>query len=106
VAGTAGQTNPIIAITPDRWDYGSVAVGDFNDLAFTVRNVGGGSLAGVVSVTAPFSIAGNAGYALESNASQIITVRYAPIQAGENSQTVTFTGGGGARALVTGSAGP
>lgn len=106
VAGTAGQTNPIVAIAPNRWDYGSVAVGAINDLAFTVRNMGGGSLAGVVSVPAPFSIVGNAGYALESNASQIITVRYAPIQVGENSQTVTFTGGGGARALVTGSAGP
>jgi hypothetical protein len=81
-----------------------VLVGSTNDLTFTVRNTGGGTLAGNASVPAPFSIVGTSAYSLASNATQVITVRYIPTQAGSSTQTVTFTGAGGASAAVSGSA--
>ena len=104
VTGGGGpSTNPIIAISPASYDFGSLAVGSASNATFTVRNVGGGTLTGTVSVGLPFSILGSSSYSLGSNASQVVTVRYLPTLAGNDRQTLTWTGGGGATATVSGS---
>jgi hypothetical protein len=101
--GSGGQTNPIISISPVSGDHGTVAVGSTNDLTFRVRNIGGGTLAGTATVPAgPFSIWGGGSYSLGSHESQVITLRFTPVQAANTNQTVTFTGGGGASATVRG----
>jgi hypothetical protein len=100
--GTIANTNPAISISPGSQDFGAVMVGSSNQLAFTVQNVGGGTLAGTASVSGLFSVISGGTYSLGSNQSQIVTIRYSPTVAGNHSQTVTFTGGGGGSAQVTG----
>lgn len=101
-AGTP-STNPVISVSPSSLSFGSVAAGTTNDLTFTVRNAGAGTLSGSATVTQPFSILSGGTYSLGSQQSQIVTVRYVTGGVGTFSQTVTFTGGGGATASVSGS---
>jgi len=98
------STNPVIAVSPASYDFGSVAIGSTNVATFTVRNAGGGTLTGSVSVALPFSILGSSSYSLASNASQTVTIRYIPTLVRTDNQTVTWTGGGGASTAVSGSA--
>jgi len=95
---------PAMSINSGNRDYGVVRVGSTKDLTFTVQNLGGGTLAGTAAVAAPLSIVGPSAYSVGSNASQAITVRFTPTQAGPFSGVVTFAGGGGASITVTASA--
>lgn len=77
------------------------------DSVFVVTNTAGaGTLNGTVSTAPPFSIVGNATYALTTGHSTNITVRYSPTVVANDSGTLTFTGGGGATVSVTGFGGP
>jgi len=95
VSGTAPPpvdlSTPRILVSPGSIDYGAVAVGSTNDLTITVQNVGGGTLAGVASVTAPFSIINGSAYSLGSGGSKPVTIRYVPTTAGFSTKTVTFS---------------
>jgi predicted metalloprotease len=102
VTGT-GYLAPVISVTPASRDFGSVQVGSYTDLTFTVQNTGGGTLTGSASVPAPFSIVSGGSYSLTTNQSQIVTVRFSPTSAQSYNQNVTFTGGGGATRPVSGS---
>ena len=95
-------TNPIVWISPALLNFGWILTNTTRDLSFRVENKGGGILAGCASVTAPFCIVGTSTYDLGANQSQTLSVRYVPVTASTNSQTVTFSGGGGAAAKVTG----
>jgi hypothetical protein len=97
-------TNPVISVTPGSLDFGTIASGATKDLAFTVRNAGGGLLAGMATVSSPFTVISGSSYSLSSNQSQTVTIRYNPAAAGSHLQSATFTGGGGATAVVSGSA--
>lgn len=98
--------NAVVAVSPGSYNFGTVRTNSTQTVAFTVQNIGGGTLAGNASVpSAPFSIVSGGSYSLGAGASQVVTVRYAPTAAGSASQTVTFTGGGGASASVSGTAG-
>jgi hypothetical protein len=101
-SSSGGNTNPLISVSPASLDFGSITVGASNRLTFTVRNAGGGTLAGTASVSGLFSIVSGGTYSLGSNQSQIVTVQYTPTVAGSYVQSVSFTGGGGASAQVTG----
>lgn len=92
------STNPVISISPLSLSFGAVSGPATNN--FTVQNVGGGTLAGTASVAAPFSIVSGGAYSLGANQSQTVLVSYTPI--GNDTATVTFTGGGGATATVSG----
>lgn len=46
--------SPAISVTPSSVDFGGVNVGTTKDLSFTVANVGGGTLLGNATATAPF----------------------------------------------------
>jgi hypothetical protein len=105
VAGAAAsKTSPVISILTSSLDFGTVAPNTSNDLTLTLRNIGNGILAGVATAASPFSIVSGGSYSLGTNQSQIVTVRYTPLGSGVHSGTVTFTGGGGAFASVSGRA--
>ncbi len=97
---------PAISISPDRLDFGSVPVGATQYGYFYVTNTGGGTLSGDATVPPPFSIPWGAHYDLPPNAFtwQGIPIRYSPVVPGTNIAFVTFTGGGGATRIATGSA--
>jgi Tol biopolymer transport system component len=95
-------TTPAISMTPASRDFGSVQVGSYADLTFTVQNTGGGTLSGNASVPAPFSIVSGSPYSLTAGQCQVVTVRFSPTPAQAYSQNVTFTGGGGATRPVSG----
>jgi hypothetical protein len=99
----ASLASPAISVTPTSQSFGSITVGTTADRSFTVQNAGGGTLSGSASAVAPFSVISGSPYSLGAGLSQSVTVRYSPIAAGTNSQSLAFTGGGGATALATGS---
>jgi hypothetical protein len=97
------NTNAQNSISPaGGLDFGPVETNKTKDLSFTVRNGGGGTLAGNASVLAPFSVVSGASYSLGAGQSQTVTIRFSPTAEGSQSRTVTFSGGGGATATVTG----
>jgi len=95
-------TNPVVSVSPLTLDFGVVLANVATNLTFTVANAGGGVLTGMVSVAAPFQIVSGGTYSLGSNQSQTVTIQFNPAAAGSFSQTVTFTGGSGASASVSG----
>jgi hypothetical protein len=102
-AGVA-TTNASIAVSPGSLNFGTVAVNSTNNLTFTVLNAGGGTLAGTATVAGPFSVVTGGTYSLGANQSQTVTVRFVPSAAASYSSNMTFTGGGGYIASVSGSA--
>jgi Abnormal spindle-like microcephaly-assoc'd, ASPM-SPD-2-Hydin len=96
------KTDPIIQVTPSSLNFGYVAVGSTKDLNLTVKNAGGGTLTGNATTTVPFSIVSGGSYNLNSDQSQVVTIRYQPTSEGSHTGTVVFTGGDGATVPVTG----
>jgi hypothetical protein len=95
------DTNPIIQVLPASLNFGAVPTGASATNSFTVQNVSGGILAGTATVPAPFSIVSGGTYSLGNNQTGTVSVSYSA--SGTNaSQVVTFTGGGGATATVSG----
>jgi hypothetical protein len=99
----AASTNPIIAISPSNQSFGLVATNATKDLSFIVQNAGSGILVGSASVSEPFRIISGRDYSLGANQSQSVTLRFSPASLGATSNSVTFTGGGGAMGVVSGS---
>ena len=98
----AGNTNPVIMISPSSLDVGVVLTHTSTNVAVTVQNVGSGTLTGNATVGAPFSVVSGGTYSLTNGQSQAITIRFAPTVAGTNNLTLTFTGGGGETCAVAG----
>jgi hypothetical protein len=105
-AASTSRASPVISISPRNLDFAPVALGRSSNLAFTVQNVGAGTLTGAARVSAPFRIVGGTPYVLESSQSQVITVQYLPQATGMNVAVIRLTGGGGASIIVSGSAVP
>ena len=99
---TVNVANPTISVTPSSLDFGGVGVGGSIDKTITVKNTGGGILAGSATANAPYSIASGGTYNLSGGQSQTVTVRFAPTSAGTFASNVTFTGGAGASVTVSG----
>jgi hypothetical protein len=97
------STNPAIFVAPTGLFFGSVLANSISTNIFTVSNAGAGTLAGTATVAAPFSVINGGAYSLAAGQSQTILITFAP-GAGNtaSTQTVTFTGGGGATATVIG----
>jgi hypothetical protein len=101
----AAPTNPVIIVSPTTLNFGSVPMSSSNALSFTVQNTGGGILSGTASVAGSFfSIVDSGTYSLGAGQSQVVRISYRPTTTGTNTASVTFTGGGGAVATVSGSA--
>ncbi len=75
-----GNTPPVCSITPAELSFGYVDVGQSEDLTFTVKNTGGGTLSGTVDgACGVYSVvASNRNYALAGGDSAVFTVRYSP----------------------------
>lgn len=97
-------TSPTILVTPACQDFGAVAVGSTNHLAFAVRNIGVGTLLGTASAADPFSVSSGGSYNLGAGESRTVTIQCGPTSAGTHSNNITFTGGSGASCAVTGQA--
>jgi hypothetical protein len=95
-------TTPVIYVKPQTLDFGRVAAKATITNTFLVENMGKGKLVGAATVPAPFKILSGGKYSLRENEAQIVTVIYKPSGAASDTQTVVFTGGGGAKARVTG----
>jgi len=98
-----GDPLPAIEVTPTSIPFGTVPVGSSADVAFTVRNTGGGVLSGAAATSAPFSIVtATASYNLAGGQSRSFTVRFTPSAGGTASANITCTGGGGATVALAG----
>jgi len=96
-------TQPVISIIPTELSFGSVNVGTTREFIFVVTNVSSGTLTGTASVpTGSFSIIAGASYNITAGATHVVIAKFAPTVAGPVSDTITFTGGGGATRTVSG----
>jgi hypothetical protein len=95
-------TNPVVMVTPIVLDFGSVKSNTTATNTLMVENAGGGKLVGKATVAPPFRIISGANYSLKEDTAQLVTVIYTPTTSGTDTLTITFTGGGGAKATVTG----
>jgi hypothetical protein len=102
MAGDSLFTTPIISVLPRQIEFGAVPMKGSATNSFLVENWGGGKLSGKASVPRPFKILSGATYRLSPGDAQIVTVSYAPSGAPLDTNVVSFTGGGGAIAPVTG----
>lgn len=96
--------DPQILVTPGSLAFGTTGIPFPKTLTLSVTNVGGGTLNYTAAVGgAPYSITGGASGALAANAGANVTVQFAPTATGNFSDSVVFTGGGGASIPVAGS---
>ena len=95
-------TTPVLYVKPQTLDFGKVAAKATATNTFLVENMGKGRLIGTATVPAPFKVLSGGKYRLGENEAQIVTVIYTPSGAAADTQTVKFTGGGGAKARLTG----
>ncbi len=95
-------TTPVIYVTPMTLNFGAVQRGTTATNTFVVENMGVGRLVGKATVPAPFHVLSGGDYSLRANEAQIITVTYKPSGSPTDTKTCTFTGGGEAKAIVTG----
>ncbi len=86
---------PVIEITSNSLDFGSVPIGATKDLTFAVQNVGSGLLTGTASATVPFSVVTGSAFAVKSTQTQIVTVHFAPTAGGSFLQTLSVSSNGG-----------
>jgi hypothetical protein len=102
---TIADDDPAIAVTPTNLNFGPVAVDSMAALAFTVRNIGAGTLNGsLTGVSPPYSIVSGGTYSLAAGTSSTVTVSYNPTSVGTHTQNVTFAGGGGMTCSLMGRA--
>jgi hypothetical protein len=106
LTGTGVSTPPVLTVTPTSLAFGSVSVGSSKDLTVTVKNVGGGTLAGSASTSAPFSVVGAASYSLGANQTTVLTVRFSPTAPGAASRNLSLTGAGGGSVSLSGNGVP
>jgi M6 family metalloprotease-like protein len=89
------ETPPTCSIDPDTLDFGTVSVGDSDDLTFSITNTGGDTLSGAVSETCDHYdiIAGGGAYALAAGETVFVTVRFEPGVSGNHTCSIE-TGSG------------
>jgi hypothetical protein len=100
--GSVTSTNPVISVSLNSINFGSILTNTTSSQSVVVQNIGGGTLTGTATVAAPYSIVSGGSYSLGANQSQTVTVRFSPQILGPVTNTVTFTGGGGMTARVSG----
>jgi hypothetical protein len=102
-----------IAVTPASLDFPGIALGDEDSASVTVKNTGDGVLVGsaqlggatdfALSLTDPGNLATRIDYSLDPGAQRTLFVHFQPTRTGDQSATLTFSGGGGATVSLTGS---
>jgi len=80
---TTDPPDPICEVDPINLDFGTVTVGDFVEMTFSISNTGGGILSGTVSEACDdYSLVGDASYSLGCPESKDFTVRFEPLSVG------------------------
>jgi len=87
---------PLFTVSPTgSGHFGTVAVGSFADLTFTVQNNRAGTISGTVSTSLPFSIVSGSPFTLVgAGATQVVTVRFTPTTSATAAANVIFTAQG------------
>lgn len=91
-----------IVVTPAIESFGVVPIGSTTNEVLTVQNTGVGILTGSATVSPPYNIVSGGSYALPPGQSQAVTISFSPTAVGHDIQSVTFSGGNGTNALLTG----
>ncbi len=92
---TSGMARADFSVTPTTTvSFGTVATGATVDRTLTVQNTSPSTLSGSVSVGAPFRIVAGGSFSLAPNATQSVTVRFAPTTAGSFAGNVNVTAAG------------
>ena len=95
------EPDPECVVSHEFLDFGEVPVGGTADREFTIRNVGGGTLRGVVRACPGFEVFGDSLYALENEEEKEFMIRFRPpemgsfgclVDAGEACQGVAVVG--------------
>lgn len=98
--------DPLIA-APTYVAFGDVLVGEMTNLPLWISNVGAGVLSGsIAGVIAPFSLLGDATYAVPAGATSVHTVAFAPLAETGYTNVITLSGGGGATVVLMGTGVP
>ena len=99
---SVSTANVLISISPSAIDFAGVSVGTSAQRTIVVKNIGNQSFSGQATTEAPFSIISGGSYSLSPGQSQSVVIGFTPPSLGTFEGDVTFTGGIGASASVTG----
>jgi len=107
-SGVASLPSQLVVEPAGEVDFGQLPVGTSSEQdAYTVRNGGGGTLTGTVSVASPFSVVSGGTFNLAAGASQTVRVRFSPAAETAYSETLSFaSNGGNTSRTVRGTGGP
>jgi hypothetical protein len=85
--GTGADVPPLSEVSPSAFDFGRVEVGSTHNASFTIKNIGAGSIAGIVSETCPdYSIlSGDGSYSLSHDDSVNVDFQFIPASSGFSS---------------------
>ncbi len=85
-----GENPPVCSVVPDTLDFGTVDIGTYADIAFTITNTGGSVLTGdVTEACGEYSIVSGGGpYSLTAGQFVTVTVRFEPTLEGTQTCTV------------------
>lgn len=94
---------PMLAASPAMNDFGTIAIGQSNDLNLAVVNLGCAAVTGTASVGGPFAIVSGSPFSIASGTTNLITIRFQPLAADAYTNDVVITSdGGSATGIVTG----
>jgi PKD repeat protein len=99
-----GGEGASIGVSPSVIQFGYVALGQSKVVSVTIRNDGDETLTGTAAVEAPFSIEGDAEYAIPPEGETFLNVIYTPTAAVASYDVIGLPGGGNAQVAVYGSA--
>ena len=102
-------TSPLTwSVTPGAINYGTLVTGQTNNQSFSIVNSGHSTVTGtatLVTAGSPFAIVSGSPFSVSAGRTKTVTVSFRPVSAGSFTNTVVFTGTGGALSnSVTGAA--
>jgi uncharacterized repeat protein (TIGR01451 family) len=95
---------PHLSINPSSLAFGPVIIGQTNTQTFQVINNGDLTLTGTATSTVPFGVSSGSPFTVLARATNLISISFTPVSAGNFSNVVTFaSNGGNSTNTVTGS---
>src|SRR6185436_20140657 len=92
------------SLSPASLAFGPIIVGQTNTQTFQVINTGDLTLTGTATSTVPFRVSSGSPFTVLARATNLISISFTPLSAGDFSNVVTFaSNGGNSTNTVTGS---
>jgi hypothetical protein len=92
-----------ISVTPTQFDFGNVILGASSNFDFVISNTGTVNISGSASgLSLPFSCVSGCSYNLAPLATSSVSIRFAPTEEKTSLNTISFSGGSGSTANVSG----